>query len=174
MNYKELKKYIKENIKLIYSDFTKCFNLEEEQFKLLITNLIYSFENNDYLKNKIYSLNIFSIQNLENLLSNLMNLDLKNTVIKEIITKSPIILLYSNQLDNIYFLYKNNKYYGYIILDNNKYYTYLYNPNINSNIVSNNYILDKMLEYHKINTYEKETIYSMIKIYKLKNYYLKK
>lgn len=174
MNYIEFKKYIKENIKLIYSDFTKCFNLEEKQFKLLITNLIYSFENNDYLKNKIYSLNIFFIENLEKLLSNLMDLELEDTVIKEIITKSPIILLYSDQLDNIYFLYKNNKYYGYIILDNNKYYTYLYNPNINSNTVINNYILDKMLEYHNINTYKKETFDSMIKIYKLKNYYLKK
>ena len=103
MNYEELKKYIKENIKLIYSDFTKCFNLEEEQFKLLITNLIYSFENNDYLKNKTYSLNIFSIQNLENLLSNLMDLDLKNTVIKDIITKSPIILLYSSWISSSLF-----------------------------------------------------------------------
>ena len=125
---------------------------------------------NENLANKNQSLEVFSFENCNKLL----NLGLSLDTIEKVIVKSPVILLYSNQLDSVYYLFKNKKYCGYTILDDDKYVTYLLNENIKSNVISNNFVTDNMLKYYKVNDYKKEVFDSLESQFKLKNYYLKK
>ena len=94
--------------------------------------------------------------------------------INMIIIKSPMITLYSNNLGYIYYLFKSKRYYGYTILDDNKINTYLLNRRLKSNIISNNYVVEKMINYYKVNNYNKETFDDLERDFKLKNYYFKK
>lgn len=167
-------KNIKLNIKDIYNNIFDVFEITKEEFNTLILNIINSFQYNENLKKKEFSMNIFSIENLLELKSMLIKIGLTEEEIKKIIVKSPIILLYSDKLDNIYYLFKNKKYYGYTILDNKKYYTFLLNDNLNSNIISNNYIIEKMIDYYNIKKFEKEDFDNLESDFKLKNYYFKK
>ena len=129
---------------------------------------------NENLANKNQSLEVFSFENFCKLKKELLNLGLSLDTIEKVIVKSPVILLYSNQLDSVYYLFKNKKYCGYTILDDDKYVTYLLNENIKSNVISNNYVTDNMLKYYKVNDYKKEVFDSLESQFKLKNYYLKK
>lgn len=162
------------NIEAIYSNISNVFGITGEEFKILILNMINSFKYNEKLSKKKFSMNVFSIEKLQELKNVLTNIGLAEEKINKIIIKSPIIILYSDKLSNIYYLYKSKKYYGYTILDNKKFDTYLLNDNLDSNIISNNYIVEKMLEYYKINDYEKEAFNNLETEFKLKNYYFKK
>ena len=117
---------------------------------------------------------VFSFENCNKLKKELLNLGLNLDTIEKVIVKSPVILLYSNQLDSVYYLFKNKKYCGYTILDDDKYVTYLLNENIKSNVISNNFVTDNMLKYYKVNDYKKEVFDSLESQFKLKNYYFKK
>ncbi len=167
-------KNIKLNIKDIYNNIFGVFEITKEEFNILILNIINSFQYNENLKKKEFSMNVFSIENLLELKSMLIKIGLTEEKIKRIIVKSPIILLYSDKLDDIYYLFKNKKYYGYTILDNKKYYTFLLNDYLNSNIISNNYIIEKMIDYYNIKKFEKEDFDKLESDFKLKNYYFKK
>ena len=167
-------KNIKLNIKDIYNNIFGVFEITKEEFNILILNIINSFQYNENLKKKEFSMNVFSIENLLELKSMLIKIGLTEEKIKRIIVKSPIILLYSDKLDDIYYLFKNKKYYGYTILDNKKYYTFLLNDYLNSNIISNNYIIEKMIDYYNIKKFEKEDFDNLESDFKLKNYYFKK
>ena len=173
MNNVELITYIKSNTEIMYRNFTAVFDFDKSEFKILILNLMMSFNYNDTLNEKEYSTEIFSINSLSNLKSTLVEVGLSDDEIKKIIIKSPIILLYSNKLNYIYYLYKNKKYYGYTILNEDNYSTYLLNDNLNSNIISNNYITEKMLEYYNVKNFDKEVFDSLETDFKLKNYYFK-
>ena len=128
---------------------------------------------NENLANKNQSLEVFSFENCNKLKKELLNLGLSLDTIEKVIVKSPVILLYSNQLDSVYYLFKNKKYCGYTILDDDKYVTYLLNENIKSNVIFNNYVTDNMLKYYKVNDYKKEVFDSLENQFKLKNYYFK-
>ncbi len=162
------------NIEDIYYSISDVFGIKKEEFRTLILNIINAFQYNEKLRKKDFSMSIFHIQNLLELKNLLMTLDLTEEEIKKIIVKSPIILLYSDKLNDIYYLYKSKKYYGYTILDNKEYDTFLLNENLNSNIVSNNYIVEKMLDYYKINNNEIKDFDNLESDFKLKNYYFKK
>lgn len=129
---------------------------------------------NENLANKNQSLEVFSFEKCNKLKKELLNLGLSLDTIEKVIVKSPVILLYSNQLDSVYYLFKNKKYCGYTILDDDKYVTYLLNENIKSNVIFNNYVTDNMLKYYKVNDYKKEVFDSLENQFKLKNYYFKK
>ena len=129
---------------------------------------------NENLANKNQSLEVFSFENCNKLKKELLNFALNLDTIEKVIVKSPVILLYSNQLDSVYYLFKNKKYCGYTILDDDKYVTYLLNENIKSNVIFNNYVTDNMLKYYKVNDYKKEVFDSLENQFKLKNYYFKK
>ena len=129
---------------------------------------------NENLANKNQSLEVFSFEICNKLKKGLLNLGLSLDTIEKVIVKSPVILLYSNQLDSVYYLFKNKKYCGYTILDDDKYVTYLLNENIKSNVIFNNYVTDNMLKYYKVNDYKKEVFDSLESQFKLKNYYFKK
>ena len=174
MKNQELITYIQFNIKDIYNNLTIVFGLENKEIKLLFTNLISSFRYNKKLIKKECSTNIFSLDRLTELKRSLNELGLTDDEIRKIIVKSPIIILYSDRLNDIYYLYKNKKYYGYTVLDNEEYDTYLLNNNLDSNIISNNYITKKMLEYYKIRNYGNREFDNIEKDFKLKNYYFKR
>ena len=174
MNLKDLVTYYKMNIKEINKNFNIVYNLNKEDCDLLFFNLFYSLSYNKDITIKDISYDIFNIVNLEKLKNALVDMKIKDDKIKDIITKSPIIILYSNRLDSIYYLYKNNKYFGYTVLDEDKYNTFLLNNNINSNVFSNNYIVNNMLEYHNVKNNNKEEFDRIEEDYKLKNYYFKK
>lgn len=165
---------VKSNIENIYANFLDVYEITKEEFEILILNMINAFQYNEKLNKKEFSVNIFSIKNLKELKSVLTKIGLTKEEIKKIIVKSPIIILYSNNLDAIYYLYKNKKYYGYTILDNKEYDTFLLNENLSSNIISNNYIIEKMLDYYNVKNYEKDYFDNLEKDFKLKNYYFKK
>ena len=112
---------IKINIENIYVNISDVFEIKKEEFKMLILNIINAFQYNEKLNEKEISMNIFSIENLQELKSTLIKIGLTEDEIKKIIVKSPIIILYSDKLSDIYYLFKNKKYYGYTILDNKKY-----------------------------------------------------
>lgn len=59
------------------------------------------------LANKNQSLEVFSFENCNKLKKELLNLGLNLDTIEKVIVKSPVILLYSNQLDSVYYLFKN-------------------------------------------------------------------
>ena len=174
MNKSELIEYIKLNISTIYNSFMSVFDFEKEDIEALIINLIKSFSLNERLNEKEYSASVFSEETLKGLKDEFKKLGIDSQMVKSIIIKSPIIILYADKLNSIYYLYKNKNYYGYTILDNYKYDTYLLNNNINSNIISNNYIIDKMLNYYDITEYKNENFEKLESDFKLKNYYFKK
>ena len=62
---------------------------------------------NENLANKNQSLEVFSFENCNKLKKELLNLGLNLDTIEKVIVKSPVILLYSNQLDSVYYLFKN-------------------------------------------------------------------
>lgn len=82
---------------------------------------------------------------LSKLKENLKSVGLDELTIKNLIIKSPIIILFGDKLDNIFFLYKVDKFYGYTILINNEYMTYMFNANVQSNVITNNTMIDMML-----------------------------
>lgn len=174
MNKEDIIAYIKSNINQIYHNFYDVFELDISQVDTLIINLIKTFKYNRKLSNKEYSTNIFSINNLSKIKEQLFQIGLSYDEIKKVIVKSPMIILYSEKLDYVYYLYKNRKYYGYIVLDSEGYDTYLFNDNLNSNVISNNYIVEQMLKYYNASSYDKETFDNMECDFKLKNYYLKR
>ena len=174
MKTEDLFLYISSNIEEIFYNLNNVFGITKEEFKLLIENLDDAFNYNNYLNNRNYSTSIFSMDNLNDLKNIFMNFFLKEEEIKKIIIKSPIIILYSNKLDSTYYLFKKDKYYGYTVLDNGKNYTYLYNENINSNIISNNYIVQNMLNYYKIDNNHLTDLSPLETEGKIKNYYFKK
>lgn len=165
---------IKLNIVTIYSNISNVFGIEKEEFKILILNMINSFKYDEELKKNKFSMNVFSIEKLQELKNALISIGLTKEEMNKIIIKSPIIILYSDKLGDIYYLYKNQKYYGYTVLDDKKLHTYLFNDNLDSNIISNNYIVERMLEYYKVNDYAKEAFDNLETEFKLKNYYFKK
>ena len=174
MKYPELINYIKLNISIIYNNFTSVFKMNIEDFRLFIINLVDSFKYNRVFNSREYSQNAFSNTNLQELKNELIKLGLSEDEIKNIIIKSPIIILYSDRLSDIYYLYKNSKYYGYVILDDGEYDTFLLNENLSSNIVSNNFVTRKMLEYYNVTKFDKATFDRLEADYKLKNYYFKR
>ena len=165
--------YINQNLKQIYNNIYSVFGITKEEFKILILNIIKFFEYKN-IDEKDYSPNVFSIDALSKLKLVLIKLELTEEEIKQIIIKSPIIILYCDNLKDIYYLYKNKKFYGYTILDNKEYETYLLNSNLNSNIISNNYIIDKMFDYYGVKNYSQEEFDKLECEFKLKNYYFKK
>jgi len=165
---------IKLNIETIYDNIFNVFKITQEDFKILISNMINAFQYNEKLNEKEISVNIFSIENLQELKSMLTKIGLMEDEIKKVIVKSPIIILYSDKLSDIYYLFKNKKYCGYTILDNKEYNTFLLNDNLSSNIISNNYIIEKMIDYYNIKNFEKEDFDNLESDFKLKNYYFKK
>ena len=62
---------------------------------------------NENLAKKKQSLEVFSFENCNKLKKELLNLGLSLDTIEKVIVKSPVILLYSNQLDSVYYLFKN-------------------------------------------------------------------
>ena len=168
MKGKKVIEYISSNVENISINLHFVFCLNTEQIKDLILNLAKAFKYNENLANKNQSLEVFSFENCEKLKKELLNLGLSLDTI------GTVILLYSNQLDSVYYLFKNKKYCGYTILDDDKYVTYLLNENIKSNVISNNYVTDNMLKYYKVNDYKKEVFDSLESQFKLKNYYFKK
>ena len=62
---------------------------------------------NENLANKNQSLEVFSFENCNKLKKELLNLGLSLDTIEKVIIKSPVILLYSNKLDSVYYLFKN-------------------------------------------------------------------
>lgn len=174
MTREELIIFIKSNLKNIHNAFSAIFGLDKSEFQALMINLIKAFEFNENLNEKDYSADIFSPDNLLNLKDFLTKMALSDVEIKQIIVKSPIILLYSNELQNIYLLYKAQKCYGYTILDNGQHRTYLLNNNIPSNVVDNNYVTDQMLAYYNVKEFDNKEFDKIEKNFKLKNYYFKK
>ena len=173
MKNQDFIEYIKLNLKQIYNNISNVFGIDNEEFRILVLNIIKFFEYKKTNK-KEYSINVFSIDVLSKLKSELTKLGLTEEEIKQIITKSPIIILYSDNLNDIYYLYKNRNYYGYTVLYNGEYETYLLNSNLDSNIISNNYIIDRMFDYYNVKDYTNEEFDSLECDFKLKNYYFKK
>lgn len=174
MKSDDLIKSIKLNMETIYINILYVFGIKQREFEILILNLINSFKYNDNSHEKNFSMNVFSIEKLQELKRSLENIGLTEEEINMIIIKSPMITLYSNNLGYIYYLFKSKRYYGYTILDDNKINTYLLNRRLKSNIISNNYVVEKMINYYKVNNYNKETFDDLERDFKLKNYYFKK
>ena len=174
MKSDDLIKSIKLNMETIYINILYVFGIKQREFEILILNLINSFKYNDNSHEKNFSMNVFSIEKLKELKRSLENIGLTEEEINMIIIKSPMITLYSNNLGYIYYLFKSKRYYGYTILDDNKINTYLLNRRLKSNIISNNYVVEKMINYYKVNHYNKETFDDLERDFKLKNYYFKK
>lgn len=174
MKSDDLIKSIKLNMETIYINILYVFGIKQREFEILILNLINSFKYNDNSHEKNFSMNVFSIEKLKELKRSLENIGLTEEEINMIIIKSPMIILYSNNLGYIYYLFKSKRYYGYTILDDNKINTYLLNRRLKSNIISNNYVVEKMINYYKVNNYNKETFDDLERDFKLKNYYFKK
>ncbi len=173
MKKDDLFKCISVNSEKIYYNFKNVFNLKEDEYEIFIENLKSAFNYNKKLNNKEYSISIFSINNLSNLKNRLKEYSISEEMISKIIIKSPIITLYSNNLECIYYLFKNNKYYGYTILDDGEYNTYLLNMNLKSNIISNNYPVDIMTTFYKFKPTDSFLPLKSDKD-KTKNYYFKK
>ena len=147
----------------IYQIFRITFGLTSKEFDALAKNLRMAVVCNDYLKEINSDLYLFSYELLSKLKENL-------------IIKSPIIILFSDKLDNIFFLYKADKFYGYTILVNNEYMTYMFNNNVQSNVITNNTMIDMMLssvadakKQEQLKVYFKH----LERNYSLKNFYFK-
>lgn len=113
---------------------------------------------------------------LSKLKENLKSVGLDELTIKNLIIKSPIIILFGDKLDNIFFLYKADKFYGYTILINNEYMTYMFNANIQSNVITNNTMIDMMLSSiadTKKQEQLKKHFIQLERNYSLKNFYFK-
>lgn len=174
MNYKNLIDYIEYDVVNIYNNFVEVFKFNRNDFIIFLFNLVKSFEYNRNLLKKKYSEKLLSLNNLKKVQFALKELGLSEETIKKIIIKSPIIILYSDNLSYVYYLFKNNKYYGYTVLDDGEYNTYLMNENLKSNVISNNLIVDSMLNFYKVNNYNKDEFDKLESDFKLKNYYFKK
>ena len=77
---------------------------------------------------------------------------------------------------NVFCLFKADKFYGYTILVNNEYMTYMFNNNVQSNVITNNTMIDMMLssvadakKQEQLKVYFKH----LERNYSLKNFYFK-
>ena len=172
MRKDDLLKYISTNSESIHFNLKNVFNINNDDFNTLIENLKRAFYFNKQLNSKEYSIFIFSIDNLSNLKNVLKDHSISEDIISKILIKSPIIILYSDNIDCIYYLFKNNKYYGYTILDDGKYNTYLLNNNLRSNIISNNYPVNIMTSFYNYKLLDNFSSLESNKN-KIKNYYFK-
>lgn len=160
----------------IYQIFRITFGLTSKEFDALAKNLRMAVVCNDYLKEINSDLYLFSYELLSKLKENLKSVGLDELTIKNLIIKSPIIILFSDKLDNVFFLYKADKFYGYTILVNNEYMTYMFNNNVQSNVITNNTMIDMMLssvadakKQEQLKVYFKH----LERNYSLKNFYFK-
>ena len=90
----------------IYQIFRITFGLTSKEFDALAKNLRMAVVCNDYLKEINSDLYLFSYELLSKLKENLKSVGLDELTIKNLIIKSPIIILFSDKLDNVFFLYK--------------------------------------------------------------------
>ncbi len=134
--------------------------------------------------------NLIDYDSILKLIIFLKNKNLSAEEIKKIIVKTPGILAFSKDLDNIYVLFKGNILKGYVLLNNQDFKAYRYVSNHNFNVskksVDYTYVIDKMLnelkreDISKAYNLNKETISakyifnSLKKEEGLKNHYFKK
>ena len=161
---------------LIYQIFRITFGLTSKEFDALAKNLRMAVACNDYLKDVESNLCVFSFEMLSKLKENLKSVGLDELTIKNLIIKSPIIILFGDKLDDVFFLYKADKFYGYTILINNEYMTYMFNANVQSNVITNNTMIDMMLSSiadTKKQEQLKKHFIQLERNYSLKNFYFK-
>lgn len=121
---------INNNIEVIYNTLANIFNLDKDEYKTLIINLINYLKSNKKSYEEDVSIDILTSSNLENLKNALILLNLGDEEIKKAIVNSPIILFFSNRLDDIYYIFKRD-YSGYIVLNKEGYDTFLITDNFN-------------------------------------------
>lgn len=121
---------INNNIEVIYNTLANIFNLDKDEYKTLIINLINYLKSNKKSHEENVSIDILTSSNLENLKNALILLNLGDEEIKKAIVNSPIILFFSNRLDDIYYIFKRD-YSGYIVLNKEGYDTFLITDNFN-------------------------------------------
>ena len=128
------------NLESIYKNLNTIFKINLEEFKTLIANLISFLENDENSNKREFSEDALLFNNLKELNKAIMNLSIDKDEIKYIIINSPIILLYSNKVDNMYFLHKKNTHVGYIVLNEDANDKYLLNNT--SDAINNNENVD--------------------------------
>ncbi len=128
------------NLESIYKNLNTIFKINLEEFKTLIANLISFLENDENSNKRDFSEDALLFNNLKELNKAIMNLSIDKDEIKYIIINSPIILLYSNKVDNMYFLHKKNTHFGYIVLNEDENDKYLLNNT--SDAINNNENVD--------------------------------
>lgn len=160
----------------IYQIFRVTFGLTSKEFDTLAKNLRMAVACNDYLKEVESNFFVFSFEMLSKLKEDLKSVGLDELTIKNLIIKSPIIILFGDKLDDVFFLYKADKFYGYTILVNNEYMTYMFNANVQSNVITNNTMIDMMLNSiadTKKQEQLKKHFIQLERNYSLKNFYFK-
>lgn len=175
-NKRTMEKFIND-MSALYRNLKDVFDIGSEEFKQLLTNLILAAEYNKDLFSSEFDLESFKPEFLKKLKGELSGLGFDNNAIREFIVKSPILLVYANKLDRVYYIYKNNKCHGYSVLYDYRYSTFLVNENLKSSVVENNYITDQMLRYYakgEKSEISKNSFDELLCSNKVKNYYFKK
>lgn len=179
-----------------FKEITEYLKIPFPNIKKVVSNLIndiYSDEfYNIFLKDKSLQ-DILTKDNFYNLISFLESKGLEETEIKSIILNSPIILLFSSNLEDIYLIFKRNVCQGFLLLSQNTYRSYKVLSNdyenaygsINSYMLNYDYVVSEMFQALRrediaksLNIDAGDSLKSkcdkLVKTQSLKNYFFKK
>ena len=104
--------------------------LSKKEILFLLKGIFISILNDEFFNMKIKDKNelvnmLISEDNLQNIIEFLLNKKCNIKLIKEILIENPQILLYGDNLNNIFVIYKNQYYKGYVLVNDNDYRSYL-------------------------------------------------
>lgn len=151
MKNEEFLKYLKENIKNIYSNFEMVFKVNYEEFLFIINVIIKDLTYDKFYQNLISEnlVQSFDLLALNNLFKMFKDLDLSDEEIKKIILVIPEVILFSQQLNDIHLIYKNNFIKGIAFINQNNYRSYSI-----PNYAFDEKTLNNILEFRTINSYD--------------------
>lgn len=156
----------KESLSKLYFSLKKLNMFSDIQCKTILTNLYKLLKNEDFFNEyftKNSSYNFFNERDLFSLVKFVNEKTNDINITKNIIINSPLILVFSNNIDDIYFLYKGNSFEGYVLLQGKDFKAYRYIENENVHIqkatVECNYLIKNIL-----NDLNREDIKESLKI----------
>ena len=134
----------KNNLLELVKSLKEVYNYADKKIELILNKLLIEKKNDSFYEN----IDISSILNKETpiiIMNYLKRHSLTEEEIKIIVLNHPYLLMYSNNLDNLFIVFKNNEYKAYVLLDGDTYRCYksigsIYNENNHSFEEEYNYL----------------------------------
>lgn len=157
MEDNELIIFFKDNISEIYKNINSVYNIDKSEFTSLVKRIIHDLTTDSFYIKMLHNDKLppkFDSESLMIIKKFLLELGFDNKKIKDIILKIPEMLLFSNNIENIYPIFKGNDFEGCAFLNGKSYKSYLYFEG------DDEYHFDKDINY--INSYDYDYLVNMM------------